>query len=420
VSSAPSVEEFRVRVRDWLSANVPLKEPHESMLHCTPEGVARDRSIMRSLWEGRVFGAAVPEEYGGLGLTPAHEIAFREEAADFRMPEIFGNAVNIALPLLLTYGTEEQKKAFVPNILNGEHIWAQLLSEPSGGSDLAGALTRAVRDGDEWVINGAKIWTTAGNFCDFGLCLARTDPDVPKHAGLTMLIVPFDSPGLTVQPLTLVDGDVDFCQEFFDDVRIPGANVLGGVNNGWQIATTLMVNERSAIGRGWSLGGSRSDGTDAGIVLSRALLEEARRHGRDEDPHLRALIGEAWVLTTVQAAASRRVSAAIRSGELPGPAAALLKALVGYTAVRAGEIGIEVGGSASVAWRSSLPSPYGVSRLTSQNIGGGTTEMQLNAVAERLLGLPREPSSDRTMPFNQLRHNTMSATPARPGPERAG
>ena len=413
--SAPTVDEFRERVRTWLAAHVPLKTANEPFLQCTPEGVARDREIMRSLWEGRVFGATVPEEYGGLGLTAAHELAFREEAADYRMPEVYGNAVNIAMPLLLTYGTEDQKREYVGRILNGDHIWAQLLSEPSGGSDLAGALTRAERDGDEWVINGAKIWTTAGNFCDYGLCLARTDPDVPKHAGLTMFILAMRSPGVSIQPLMLVDGDVDFCQEYLDDVRVPAGNVLGEVNNGWQVATTLMVNERSAIGRGWSLGGSRSDGTEAGIVLSTAMLDDARSAGRDQDPHVRALIGEAWVLTAVQGLASRRVSAAIRTGELPGQAAAILKAMVGYTSLRVGEVGLEVGGTRSVAWRPSAASPYGVRRLTSQNIGGGTTEMQLNGVAERLLGLPREPSNDRTVPFNQLRHNTMTATPARPG-----
>jgi alkylation response protein AidB-like acyl-CoA dehydrogenase len=405
-----SVEDFRLKVRHWLAAHVRPKQPDEPGFVVTQQDQARDRAAQRSLWDGGIAGVTVPREYGGLGLSAEHEAVFFEEALDYRIPGVLWNAINIAVPVLLAHGTEEQKQRYIPHILNGDNMWAQLLSEPSGGSDLAGALTRAERDGDEWVINGAKIWTSAGNFCEYGLCLARTDPEVPKHAGLTMFVVPFDSPGVTVQPLMLVDRDVDFCQEFFDDVRVPHDNVVGGVNNGWQVATTLLVNERTGTSRP-----TRRDSDEAGIVLGRDLLGVAARAGRAGDPHLRALIGEAWVLTTVQAQTTKRVSAAIRSGELPGPAASILKAMVGYTGERSAEIGVEVGGAESVAWRESEPSPFGIRRLTSVNIGGGTTEMQLNGVAERLLGLPREPSNDRTMPFNQLRHNTMTATPARPG-----
>ncbi len=170
------------------------------------------------------------------------------------MPEVYGNAINVALPTLLAHGSEYLKREFIPRILNGEHIWAQLLSEPSGGSDLAGVLTRATQDGETWVINGAKIWTTAGNHCDYALCLARTDPEKPKHAGLTMFVVPMHSPGMTVRPLRRLDGEADFCQEFIDDVSVPAVNVIGAVNDGWRVATTLMMNERTAIGRGWSPG----------------------------------------------------------------------------------------------------------------------------------------------------------------------
>jgi len=407
MAGSPSVEEFQLKVREWLAAHVPRKRPDERFLQWDDEGVARDRAIQRSLWDGGIAGVDVPVEYGGLGLSRAHWAVFREEAADYRMPESFGNAFNVVLPTLLAHGQEQHKKELIPKILNGEHIWCQFLSEPSGGSDLAGLLTRAERDGDTWRLNGAKIWTTGGNYSDYAICLARTNPEVPKHAGLTMFIVPMDTPGITVVPLALVDGTADFCQEFLDDVVIPGDNVIGDVNDGWRVATTLMMNERTALGRGWSLGGAKAESEDKGIEFADDLLELARERGRAGDPHIRALIGESWVLDTVQVQTARRVSAAMRGGELPGHAAAMLKGMTGLTGPRLGEIDLEVAGSRGAAWDPARPTRWGYHRLSSHGIGGGTTEMQRNAVAERLLGLPRDPTNDREIPFNQLRQNTV-------------
>ncbi len=403
------LDKFRAKVRAELAARVPLKQPGESFLQWDDAGVARSKSIQRSLWDGGIAGITVPVGYGGLGLSAAHQQVFREEGADYRMPEEFGNAFNVVLPTLLAHGSEEVKKQYIPHILNGDHIWCQFLSEPSGGSDLAGLLTRAERDGDTWRLNGSKIWTTGGNYSDYAICLARTDPEVPKHSGLTMFIVPVKSPGITVVPLRLLDGSVDFCQEYIEDVVIPAESVVGAVNDGWRVATTLMMNERSAIGRGWSLAGRKGENEEKGIELDRGLLELARAAGRDKDPHIRALIGESWVLTAVQVQTVKRVGAAMRTGALPGHAAALLKGMTGLTGPRLGEIGLEVAGSLGAAWPPDEKSPWGIHRLSSHGIGGGTTEMQRNAVAERILGLPREPSTDRELPFNQLRHNTTPA-----------
>jgi alkylation response protein AidB-like acyl-CoA dehydrogenase len=404
-----TVEQFRLRVRGWLAAHVPLKTPDERFLQWEEEGVARDRAIQRSLWEGRVAGVTVPVDYGGLGLGAAHQQAFREEAGAYRMPEDYGNAFNVVLPTMLAHASEEMKREFIPQILNGDHLWCQLLSEPSGGSDLAGVLTRATRDGETWVLNGAKIWTTGGHRCDYGICLARTNPEAPKHAGLTMFVVPMKSPGMTVLPLKLTDGTADFCQEFIDNVSIPAHHVIGEVDYGWTVATTLMQNERTALGRGWSLGGREGESEDRGIELDLDLLELARDAGRDRDPHIRALIGESWVLNAVQFQMVKRVSAAMRSGELPGPAAALLRGMSGLAGVRLGEIALEVAGSRAASWPRGDTSRWGHRRLSSHAIGGGTLEMSRNAVGERLLGLPREPGPDRDLPFNQLRQNAAVA-----------
>jgi alkylation response protein AidB-like acyl-CoA dehydrogenase len=178
------------------------------------------------------------------------------------------------------------------------------------------------------------------------------------------------------------------------------------VNDGWRVATTLMLNERTAIGRGWSQGGRTGEGEQTGIDFDLELLHLAEAVGRQDDPHVRAMIGESWVLAAVQNQAVKRVSAAMRSGDLPGPAAAILKAMAGATAIRAGEIDLEIAGSRAVAWPADDTAHWGLHRLTSHGIGGGTTEMQLNAIAERLLDLPRDPTNDRELPFSQLRHNT--------------
>jgi alkylation response protein AidB-like acyl-CoA dehydrogenase len=406
----PTLEEFRLKVRGWLEEHVPRKVPGEPFLQWHDDGVARSKCIQRSLWEGGITGVTVPVEYGGLGLDSHYEAVFREEGAPYRMPEEFGNAFNVVLPTMLAHGSEELKKRFIPHILNGDHIWCQFLSEPSGGSDLAGLLTRAERDGDTWRLNGAKIWTTGGNYSDYAICLARTNPEVPKHAGLTMLVVPMNSPGITVVPLRLTDGSQDFCQEYIEDVSIPADFVIGDVNDGWRVATTLMMNERTAVGRGWSLAGRQGENEDEGFAFDDGLLELARQSGRDVDPHVRALIGESWVLNAVQHQTVRRVTTAMRQGDLPGYAAALLKAMSGATGRRIGEIGVEVAGYRAAAWTPGDGRSLGIGRLSSHGIGGGTTEMQLNAIAERLLGLPRDPSSDRELPFSQLRKNT---TPGR-------
>lgn len=406
-TSTPTVEEFRAKVRAWLAEHVPRKAPDWRLLQWDDEGVARDRAIQRSLWDGGIAGVNVPVEYGGLGLSQAHWQAFRDEAADYRMPEAFGNAFNVVLPTMLAHASEELKKHFIPRILRGEDIWCQFLSEPSGGSDLAGLLTKAERDGDTWRINGSKIWTTGGNYGDMAICLARTNPEVPKHAGLTMFIVDMHAPGVTIVPLALVDGTADFCQEYLDDVVIPAHWMIGELNDGWRVATTLMINERTGVARGWSLGGNKGESTEKGIELGRDRLDLAKRRGVDKDPRVRALIGEAWVLDTVQAQTVRRVSAAIRSGDLPGHAAALLKAMSGVTSPRLGEIDLEIAGNDAIAWAPGESNRWGIHRLSSHGIGGGTTEMQRNAVGERLLGLPREPSPDRELPFNQLRQNTV-------------
>src|SRR6516165_10246525 len=211
---------FRLKARSWMESRLPPRIPGQPAMDWDNKKlIATDRKIQRALWDGGLAGITVPREYGGQGLDKRFEDIFYEEAEPYRLAWHFGNAFIVVLPTILAHGTEEQKKLFIPGILRGDNIWCQLLSEPSGGSDLAGVLTRAEKRGDKWYLNGSKVWTTGGDSSDMGLCLARTDPNLPKHAGLTMFLVNMRQPGMSIHPLTLFTGNKDFCQEFLDDVE---------------------------------------------------------------------------------------------------------------------------------------------------------------------------------------------------------
>jgi len=415
---------FRLRARQYLSsADLPPRVPNEPVYQWDDDGfVARDRSIQRALWDGGFAGITLPVEYGGRGLPDRFDTIFVEEARPYRMPWAFGVNRNVIIPPMLAHGSEALKRRFIPPMLRGDHIWCQLLSEPSGGSDLAGLLTRATRDGDVWLLNGSKIWTTGGNHADYGACLARTDPDVPKHAGLTMFVVDMKQAGMTVVPLRLADRSAHFCQEYLDDVVVPADDVLGEVNDGWRVATTMLMHERAAIGRGWDYGNERAARAAEHLSLSTTVADVVRRAGLASDPHVRQLLGEMWVLEALMQLTPPRVAAGMASGALSGHAAAIVKLMSGKVGARRTALLSELAGPLGVAAPPDADVPFavreaGLERVTLHNIGGGTGEMQANTIAERLLGLPREPSPDRELPFNQLAHNAASPAPRAQPPQ---
>jgi alkylation response protein AidB-like acyl-CoA dehydrogenase len=404
---------FRLRARDHLAgADLPPRVLDEPVyMWDDDEFVARDRRIQRALWDGGFAGITVPVEYGGLGLPARYDEVFAEETVPYRMPWSFGVNRNVIIPPMLAHASEEVKRKFIPPMLRGDHIWCQLLSEPSGGSDLAGLLTQATRDGDVWRINGSKIWTTGGNHADYGACLARTNPEVSKHAGLTMFAVDMKQPGVTVVPLRLADRSAHFCQEYLDDVIVPADDTIGEVNDGWRVTTTMLMHERAAVGNGWDYGKERAKATEH-LTLATDLVDFVRQTGRADDPHARQLLGEIWVLDALVTLTPQRVAAGMASGALPGYAAAIVKLMSGKVGARRTALLSELAGPLGVAGPHDGDVPHavreaGLERVTHHNIGGGTGEMQSNTVAERLLGLPREPSPDRELPFNQIRHNTL-------------
>jgi alkylation response protein AidB-like acyl-CoA dehydrogenase len=299
-------------------------------------------------------------------------------------------------------------------MLRGEKLWAQMLSEPTGGSDLAGAITRATRDGDQYLINGSKVWTSQADFSDMAVLLARTDWSVPKHRGLTMLIISLDSPGLTINPLRLVSGGTGFCQEFFDDMPVPVANVLGNVNDGWNVVSRLLVHERNAVGGGspfhsMSVGGGPRGSAAFG---GGSLKDLAREMGTSSDLEVRQRVAEVHALGTVSGQLAGRVMQATAKEAMPPAAGSLLRLFGSTVGVAASDAGMVVAGVNAVIWpddRSAPGSALGLGYLGRQggSMASGTAEIQRNIISERVLGLPREPAADRDVPFDQVRHNAM-------------
>jgi alkylation response protein AidB-like acyl-CoA dehydrogenase len=397
-----SVTDFRQRARAWLEQHAPRKAGDDGLSEPGRADIATQQAFQASLYDAGFAGLTWPREYGGQGLTHAEQIAFSQEARDFALPVgAFLIGLGMPGPTILELGTEEQKKRYLPKLLRGEEIWCQLFSEPSGGSDVAALITTAVRDGDEWVLNGQKVWTSGAQYSDYGAVIARTDPTVPKHNGITMFILDMHAPGVTVRPLKVSTGASPFNEVFFDQVRLPADAVIGEVNDGWRAAVVMLRNERVTIGTMSAprtsplsydslsgLAARLGTGTDAG--LSRKLAELYARERSVQ------LFGQ---LLREEAMAGRdpgpRGSVAKLAGaELGNFASGVAGDVLGPAAARTDDKDVRAVLTAMIA------SPGG-------SIAGGTNEIQRNIIGERVLGLPKDPGVDRGTPFNQLRVGTL-------------
>jgi alkylation response protein AidB-like acyl-CoA dehydrogenase len=406
------LDTFQARARDWIAANLePLNGADPFLGHATDDAdqVVRAKAIQRKLWDGGFAGLCYPAEYGGQGLPPEYQQAFNQESRGYELPMLFNTpTLTIVMPTILDFGTEEQKQRYIPAVLRGEELWVQFLSEPTGGSDLAGAMTRATRDGDVYVLNGSKIWSSYAWKSDYAVCVCRTDWDVPKHRGLSVLIVKVHQPGIQVRQIKQVDGTEDFCQEFFDDVPVPAGQMLGRVNDGWTVASRLLFHERAAVSGAspYEVGPGTSErrGGRGGLT---ALAELA---GRSDDPRVRQLLGEARVLDRVHRALVRRIGTSIQAGRLPPVAGSIPRLSNGLLGVRLASIALEIAGDRAVAWEDGDPfGGLGVAYLARQGVclGGGTTEIARNIISERVLGMPRERAEDLGVPFREVRTNAM-------------
>jgi alkylation response protein AidB-like acyl-CoA dehydrogenase len=406
------VDSFRTRLRSWLADNMP-PAPANARIGVRGDmsdeeelaDVAHTRDLQRRLFDGGFAGIIFPKEYGGAGLTNEHQQVFNEEIVGYDYPSrIQVPTFQPCATVLLEFGTHEQKLAHIPAILKGEEIWMQFLSEPSGGSDVAGAQTTAVRDGEEWVLNGSKIWTTGAWWSDWGLCLARTNWEVPKHRGLSVFMLKIHQPGIEVHRIEMLNGSKEFCQEFITDVRIPDSDRIGAVDDGWTVGTRWMFFEKSF---GISYHTTRPAGPRANATPGTSpYLRAAQRAGRLDDPVTRDLVGEGHALGLVSAAANARIGKAIATGKMSSQGAGLSKVLGGTISLRLANISWELAGAAGAAWTDddAAQGSQGVAFLTRQagQIGGGTTEMSRNVISERLLGMPRERTNDRDVAFRDV------------------
>lgn len=393
-----SIDEFQSRARRWVSQNLPPAPPHMHDSESS-ETWERSRGLQRLIFDAGFAGIAVPREYGGQGLTVAHQRAFNEVTAPYEMPLLL-NVPNltIMMPTLLDYGTERQKRQHIPKMLRGDEVWVQFLSEPSGGSDLASARTRATRDGDVFRIDGTKVWSSSAFAADHAMILARTNWDVPKHAGLTMFLLPLDQPAITIDRIRQADGMARFCQEFFTDLIVPAEDVLGDEDDGWRVATTLLNHERDAVGGSSPfMSGSRALAERDTKITD--LLDLAGGTSALEDARIADLIGEAIALDEVQQHATSRTSDRVERGELPPPASAMLKLIDATHQVRLTEIAVAIAG-AEMAGNPELQAR--VLMQQSRCLAGGSNEIQRNIISERFLGMPREPAADRGVPFREI------------------
>ncbi len=404
------LQTFRRRARSFIGDNLRLVTPEELRWAWTSgdeeaelAGIAREREIQRMLFEAGLAGICFPRAYGGQGLTPAHQRVLNEELVGHEYPaKLQVPTLSPCATVLLDFGTEEQKLRHIPAILRGEELWMQFLSEPSGGSDVAGALTTAVRDGDQWVLNGSKVWTTGAWWSDWGLCLARTNWDVPKHRGLTVFMLPIHQPGIEVHRIEMLNGSREFCQEFMTDVIVPDSDRVGHVDDGWTVGTRWMFHERMLYTSAYV---TEPVGSTHGRSDTAAVLAIAREQGRMADPAVRDLVGEARMLELVGQELMKRVSETIRSGRISDQVAAVGRLFKGTMQARIATLAFEVAGPEGAAWSdgsaASLSALNFVMRQAG-SIGGGTVEMARNVISERVLSMPRERTLDRDVPFREV------------------
>jgi alkylation response protein AidB-like acyl-CoA dehydrogenase len=389
----PEQEAFRDGVRSWLKANIP-DDWTKFGLSEVPRPEAYDflRRWQRTLYDAGFVGLTWPKEYGGQGLTFLEEMILNQEMALQKAPPMLNVlGVGMAGPTIIAYGTEEQKKRYPAKILSCEEIWCQGYSEPNAGSDLASLQTRAVKDGDHWIVNGQKVWTSLAHIADWMMLLARTDPDAAKHKGITYFLLDMKTPGVTVKPLRQLTGDAEFNEVFFDNVRVHESCVLGGVNNGWAVGLTTLMYERLALGFGLQVRLRIS--VDQLIDMARRMEKNGRT--LTKDPVMRQKLAQLWIDTeSLKYTGARAVTRLLR-GELPGPEASTGKMMWVETHQRLQELAMEIQGPYSQLARGSAPAvdngvwQYSFLRSRANSIEGGTTEVQKNIIGERVLGLPK-------------------------------
>jgi len=417
VDASTPVDECVVLTGAWVEEQVPV-EWRDAAARGGNSAIREVRS--RDQYEAwyPVFGASglvMPTwapEYGGLGVAPETAGAMRAVLAPYNLRALNPLGLNNTAAALFAYGTEEQKVRFLGPIVRNEERWCQLFSEPGAGSDLASLATRAVRDGDEWVVSGQKVWTTWAQDSDFAILLARTDPSRPKNKGITYFLVDMHAPGVDVRPLRHISGEIEFNEVFLDQTRVPDFQRLGDVNDGWRVAGATLSSERQMVAGAGSGGSGRVGGSGVD-----RLLQLARKQGLGDDPIVRQRLAALWSEERIRAWTNQRVASNLAAGQTPGPAASIGKVHQAGLNQRVQAAAVELLGAGAMAWdvdgvndqhdsdayHDSLPFEVGgMLRSRANTIEGGTTEVNKNILGERVLGLPREPDAWLGKPWSDV------------------
>lgn len=394
-------------VRQWIAAEVPA-----AWRSAAAEGPAALRAVRTAAdyrdWypafadSGLVAPTWLPE-HGGLGVGNDIARAIEAVLAPLRLTRLNPLGLNNAAAALFSHGTEEQRRRFLPPIVRNEEKWCQLFSEPGAGSDLASLATRAVRDGDHWVISGQKVWTTWADEADFAILLARTDPNQPKHQGITYFLLDMHQPGVEVRPLRQITGEAEFNEVFLDGARVPDEHRVGEINDGWRVSASTLSSERQMVSGSGSGGMGRLGGSGA-----ERLISLARETGRWDDPVVRSKIMRLWAQEQIRGWTNARVRAALSAGQSPGAASSIGKVHQATLNQEIQDLMVDLLGTAAVAWPATgdpdaLPREVqGMLRSLANATEGGTTDINKNILGERVLGLPREPDPWKGKPWKEV------------------
>ena len=402
-NDSPEEAEFRARARAFLDKTVPRRKPGEVAGYRrgqdAPEAIASARAYQRAKYDNGFAGISWPKEWGGQGGTQIQQVIFNQEEAQYKtLAGIFTIGLGMCLPTICTWGTPEQRNRFAPAALKAEELWCQLFSEPAGGSDLGALRTRAVKDGDDWVINGQKIWTSGAHYCDWGIIVTRTNPDVPKHEGLTFFFLDMKTPGVEIRPIKQMSGSSHFNEVYFNDVRIPDTQRLGPVGAGWRVAITTLMNERYAAGE--------NPGPDFEELLEVARIVDVEDGPAIDNPAVKEKLAEFYVRSRGLKYTKFRAMTSLSRGQTPGPessigklvSASKLQDIAAYGLDLLGMAGAEMGPEMPLAGLFEEALLY----APAMRIAGGTDEILRNIIAERVLGLPADMRADKGMPFRDV------------------
>lgn len=390
--------EYRAKAREFLDAHIA---DHPSLAGDEPERLAKQCRWQAIKAENDFACITWPKEWGGAGGTAMERVIFSEEEAKRGVPDaFFGIGLGLCVPTIIKYASDEQKAAMVRPAVRGEQIWCQLFSEPAAGSDLAGIRTKAVRDGDDWVVNGQKVWTSGAHYSDYGLIITRTDPDQPKHKGLTMFFVPMDAPGVDIRPIHQMSGGVEFNEVFFNDVRIPDDQRLGEVGEGWKVAIYALMNER--------VQGGKERGIPAAATVELARNTPVAGGTLADDGAFRAAFADWYVRTRGVQLTRYRTLTAISRGQTPGPEAAIGKLVSAAEMQEMSRLLVEAQGPYGLVDDAELSmlggnAHHDLMHAPGIRIAGGTDEILRNIIAERVLGLPKGPQPDKNRPFSETK-----------------